>query len=391
MKVPIHHRFQFQKESNFQIISKLTKTVTKELFASYKQYNKIGPQHRDWPLNYQLTVTAMRIFMKECFNVKYPLIKFAQNHTKNGLYSPLQQQLESFEQEKDVIKFMAGLNNYTLTEQSEKIHKIDGEWLSKEAGKKIIFHLHGGGYIAGSAQACRHWTSHFVIESGYSLLGLNYRLSPQHPFPCSIIDAVSVYKHLLDTGSKAEDVVFMGDSAGGNLVISSLQVIRDMGLDMPKGAVLISPWCDISCTSDSIKDEHMQSIDYLPRSPKDSRLEDRISYYCANEDLQKDYISPLYSKNLIDLCPMLIQYGSVEGLRDEIRGFYKNAIDQGLENVEIQEFHGHVHDFHIFRFAKGSEEAVNIASEWILKLDKEPPVVSKSVKYDFNGKKIGKQ
>lgn len=51
---------------------------------------------------------------------------------------------------------------------------------------------------------------------------------------------------------KPEDIVLAGDSAGGGLTIALLQVIRDAGLPLPAGAILISPWCDLTHSFPSI-------------------------------------------------------------------------------------------------------------------------------------------
>lgn len=46
--------------------------------------------------------------------------------------------------------------------------------------------------------------------------------------------------------------MFAGDSAGGGLCITVLTILRDMGLPMPAGAVLISPWVDLTHSFPSI-------------------------------------------------------------------------------------------------------------------------------------------
>lgn len=51
---------------------------------------------------------------------------------------------------------------------------------------------------------------------------------------------------------KPEHIVVAGDSAGGGLSLALLQVIRDSGLPLPAGGVLVSPWCDLSHSFPSI-------------------------------------------------------------------------------------------------------------------------------------------
>jgi hypothetical protein len=49
-----------------------------------------------------------------------------------------------------------------------------------------------------------------------------------------------------------EHIVIGGDSAGGGLSLALLQVIRDTGLPLPAGGLLISPWCDLTHSFQSI-------------------------------------------------------------------------------------------------------------------------------------------
>ena len=58
-----------------------------------------------------------------------------------------------------------------------------------------------------------------------------------------------------DTAHRAVDplnIIISGDSAGGGLSLALLQVIRDAGLPMPAGGVLISPWCDLTHSFPSV-------------------------------------------------------------------------------------------------------------------------------------------
>ena len=88
---------------------------------------------------------------------------------------------------------------------------------------------------------------------------INYRLSPQYPFPCAIQDALAAYLYLIRPPPEAkhkpvkpQHIVIMGDSAGGGLSLAALQVIRDSGLPQCAGGVLISPWCDLTHSFPSI-------------------------------------------------------------------------------------------------------------------------------------------
>ena len=73
--------------------------------------------------------------------------------------------------------------------------------------------------------------------------------APQNPFPCAIQDCLAAYLYLVNPPPDArhkpvdpKNIVLAGDSAGGGLVWALLQILRDTeGLELPAGAVLISP------------------------------------------------------------------------------------------------------------------------------------------------------
>ncbi|KAE8354649.1 Alpha/Beta hydrolase protein [Aspergillus coremiiformis] len=88
-----------------------------------------------------------------------------------------------------------------------------------------------------------------------------YRLAPQFPFPCSLHDCLAAYLFLLNA-HKPEEIIFAGDSAGGGMALSLLVILRDQGLPLPAGAILISPWVDLTHSFPSIVGDNPG--DYIP-------------------------------------------------------------------------------------------------------------------------------
>lgn len=68
--------------------------------------------------------------------------------------------------------------------------------------------------------------------------------------PAGIKDFLKVFKHLQQQNESLKLFV-IGDSAGGEVLLSSLAMMRDMNLSQPAGIILISPWFDLECTADS--------------------------------------------------------------------------------------------------------------------------------------------
>ena len=106
---------------------------------------------------------------------------------------------------------------------------LTGQWLvPPEAPDKapVVYYLHGGGYIICSPATHRLLMIRLARAAGARVLGLDYRLAPEHPFPAAVEDAVAGYRWLLAQGHPADRVVFAGDSAGGGLALASVSVRR---------------------------------------------------------------------------------------------------------------------------------------------------------------------
>ncbi|SPC67080.1 uncharacterized protein UHOD_02664 [Ustilago sp. UG-2017b] len=125
--------------------------------------------------------------------------------------------------------------------------------------QRVMLYFHGGGYYFGSLATHRYQIVRYARKFGGKCFAPIYRKAPQYPWPCALQDAVASYLFLIDPPKgakhKAVDpkkIVVAGDSAGGGLTLALLTVIRDMGLPAPAGAVLISPWCDLTHSFSSI-------------------------------------------------------------------------------------------------------------------------------------------
>ncbi|KAJ3529138.1 hypothetical protein NM688_g7897 [Phlebia brevispora] len=121
---------------------------------------------------------------------------------------------------------------------------------------RCILYIHGGGYYFGSVDQERYAIQRLARKINGPI---NYRLAPQYPFPCALQDAIAAYLFLTQPPEgaahrpvKPEHMVVSGDSAGGGLCLALLQVLRDTGMPLPAGGVLISPWCDLTHSFPSI-------------------------------------------------------------------------------------------------------------------------------------------
>ncbi|EFP78349.2 uncharacterized protein PGTG_04305 [Puccinia graminis f. sp. tritici CRL 75-36-700-3] len=122
-----------------------------------------------------------------------------------------------------------------------------------------MLYIHGGAYYFGSVNTHRYTIWRYARKMGGRAFAVNYRLAPQYPFPCALADCLAAYLYLIRPPENAKHrmvdpskIVIAGDSAGGGLSLALLTLIRDAGLPMPAGAVLISPWVDLTHSFPSV-------------------------------------------------------------------------------------------------------------------------------------------
>ncbi|PWW71664.1 alpha/beta-hydrolase [Tuber magnatum] len=242
--------------------------------------------------------------------------------------------------------------------------KLTAEWIEMrkdwrartrhpEILPRTMFYVHGGGYFFGSVDEHRYQLQRHARKLKARVFAPRYRLAPQFPFPCAIYDALACYLYLVSIQSP-ETVILAGDSAGGGMVLSLLVILRDQGLPMPAGTVLISPWVDLCHSFPSIVagNEH----DFMPphgffhrpsqawppptrdvEAPVDQEkppiipvhkktvtiagnlvtLKDQIHMYTTNDLMDHPLVSPVLQSTLGGLPPLLIITGGGEILRDE--------------------------------------------------------------------------
>jgi epsilon-lactone hydrolase len=222
------------------------------------------------------------------------------------------------------------------------VEGIPAEWVraANANDESIVLYLHGGGYIIGSLISHRHLTCAISQASGTTVLALDYRLAPEHPFPAAVEDAVTAYQWLLNCGTKANRIVIAGDSAGGGLTIATLITLRDKGIDLPAAGVCISPWVDLTNSSEGFT---RVPDPMLTKTELDMMAQE----YLQGQDAKTPLASPLFA-DLHGLPPLLIQVGTAEHLYDDSAGLEARAKEAGVDaTLEVWEEMIHVwHYFH---------------------------------------------
>lgn len=229
---------------------------------------------------------------------------------------------------------------------------VPAEWtMAPGAGAdRVLVFLHGGGYISGSLASHRHSVARMGREARARTLALDYRLAPEHPFPCALEDALAGYRFLLASGIDPDAIAIAGESAGGGLALALLLRLRDGGEPLPACLWLSSPWVDLAMTGSSLKTK--ADVDPLLQ---EAYLAELARDYLHGTDTRDPLASPLYA-DLQGLPPTLVQVGSAEILLDDA---VRIASAAGAADVAVtlRIWPHMIHAWHLFhpQLAEGRE------------------------------------
>lgn len=252
--------------------------------------------------------------------------------------------------------------------------RLQGEWQSgKRSGKeRVILYIHGGAYFVMSAITHRPLTIALSKYCECRVFCINYRLAPDSIFPGALFDCVAAWFRLTDDlHIPPANIVLAADSAGGGLAIALMMYLRDNKFAMPGGAILFSPWVDLTLSCDSW--ETNKDFDYLPRPNNGDHMHPVAAYLGPNFDkyLTHPYVSPLFG-DMHGLPPLLIQTGDAEVLRDENILFAHKCTLAGVP-VRHEIYEDCVHVFQFFLFLDASRKALQSARHFMrTALDRRP-------------------
>ena len=207
-----------------------------------------------------------------------------------------------------------------------------------------VLYFHGGGFFFGSLQSHRHLVSRLAVAAGVTAVSIDYRLTPEHPFPAALEDALAAYRWLLDQGFPPTGIVLAGDSAGGNLAAAAVLKIRDQGLPTPRGLYLISAWLDLTLSGDSYEVRASQDF-ILSREA----MREVVQLYLGQIDSRNPYASPLHG-DLSGFPPLMIQVGADEVLLSESLVLAQKAALRGV-GIQLHVWPEMVHDWPLFHSA----------------------------------------
>lgn len=233
-------------------------------------------------------------------------------------------------------------------------------------GRTVVLYLHGGAFVMRMPSSHGAMVGAICARAKVSAFMPWYRLAPEHPFPAAPEDCLGAYRYLLELGYRSNNIVVMGDSAGGNLALALLHQIKQAELPMPGAAVLLSPVLDMAQISASWSLHTSSDPMYVVQ-----RIVNPVEHYLpAGADLFHPHISPCYG-DFSNFPPILTLVGSIECLLDDSVSLVKKALESGVE-AQVHVWQGMPHVFPLQAFLPEAPLALDELCQWLFTCTKTP-------------------
>jgi len=233
-----------------------------------------------------------------------------------------------------------------------------------DKNQPAMVYFHGGGFVQGDIESHHHTCAKLAKWSGYTVISIDYRLAPEHPFPAAPEDCIaaflSVIKRADALGIDPNNIGVGGDSAGGCLAAVTAQQLVAKGGPLAAFQVLIYPVVDGNLTTASVAD--MPNDPVLPTHILDWFLS---SYLGSWTDKNDPLFSPYFGKQLEALPETYILTGGFDPLVDDGKA-YADKLEAAGVAVTHKLYPGQIHGFiSLTKVIPQGAEALRGITNWL--------------------------
>jgi acetyl esterase len=194
----------------------------------------------------------------------------------------------------------------------------------------LLVFLHGGGWMLGDLDTHDAMHRHLAARAGCAVLGVGYRLAPEHSFPAGLDDAAAAFawarRETEALGCDPARIALGGESAGANLTAALTLRLRDGGDAQPMFQLLVHPATDLELALPSMDEI---AVPGLTRE----YLEVCRAMYVGDADHNDPLISPMRAERHDGLAPAIVLTAAEDPLRDDGEAYAALLARAGVETL----------------------------------------------------------
>ena len=207
----------------------------------------------------------------------------------------------------------------------------------------VIVYFHGGGWVIADKEVYDGGARGLAKEARAVVVSVDYRRAPEAKFPAAWDDALAAYKwvaaNAASIGGDPARLALAGESAGGNLAVSTAVAARDAGLTRPKAVLAVYP---VAQTGDMATPSYVDSQNARPLNKA------MVGWFVGNVFAQpgdaRDPRVDLVRADLKNLPPVAIVNAQIDPLRSD-GDRLTQALRQAGVRVEHKVWNGTAHEF----------------------------------------------
>ena len=207
----------------------------------------------------------------------------------------------------------------------------------------VVVYFHGGGWVIADKQVYDGGARALAKQANAVVVSVDYRLAPEAKFPAAWDDALASYKWVSENAASIKGdpmrMALAGESAGGNLAVSTAIAVRDAGLRMPRHVLAVYP---VAQTGDLNTKSYVDSATAKPlNKPMIGWFVDKL--LAKPEDKMNPRLDIVHA-NLKGLPPVTIINAQIDPLRED-GAMLQNALKKAGVKVERKVYAGVSHEF----------------------------------------------
>jgi acetyl esterase len=209
---------------------------------------------------------------------------------------------------------------------------------STQGAAAQVLYFHGGGFVVGGLDSHDDVCAEICAGTGFDVTSVDYRLSPEHPFPQDVEDALAVAAAQMGVQA-GKPVVLVGDSAGANLCAVVAALTRGAA-NAAIGQVLIYPgFGGPKNTNSMVAHAHAPML-----TAQDVSFYAAIRSDGATERVADPRFSPLQAQDFTGLPPTVAISAACDPLADDAALYADAVLAVGGRALHVREA-GLVHGY----------------------------------------------
>lgn len=206
---------------------------------------------------------------------------------------------------------------------------------NEQKSEKVILYLHGGSYVAETSS--NHWKflEKLVKDTNATIILPDYPLTPKYTYKDVFTMITPLYKEIIEEVS-ANNLILMGDSAGGGMSLALLERLSEENVEMPYKTILISPWLDVRLENPEIDNVQKYDKDLNKESLKIAGIA-----YAGKDGIDSYLVNPI-DGDLSKLKNITIFTGTYDILNPDVHVLDEKAKKVNV-SLEIKEYEGAGH------------------------------------------------